>query len=206
MAKFHLAALLALCATSAAAQSDSPTAVQPNVDSADRRQALRQLSACLADARPNWARQLLSRPYLSEAQAYDASKALEGGDNCVPHETELTFRTSTMVGSLAEHYVRSDIGRVDFARLARALNSMEPRNSSEDFALCVAAANPTAARAMALSDFGSTAESEAARQLGGALERCTNPGENLTVDLQSLRALTSTALYRGILAVETASN
>jgi hypothetical protein len=205
MAKLVLAALLAASSASVAAQP-SPT-VQPNVDSAESRQALRQMSECLAGLRPRWARQLLARPYLSNEQAYDASEALEGRDSCLRgRDAELTFRTSTMVGSLAEHFVRSEIGGVDFARLSRVLSTMDPRNASEDFALCIAAANPAAARNLALSEFGSPAETQAAAMLGRYVERCTNPGENLTVDLQSLRALTSSALYRGIVAVGTARN
>lgn len=203
MAKLVLAALLAAGSASVAAQP----AVQPNVDSPESRQALRQMSICLAELRPRWARQLLARPYLSNEQAYDTSEALEGRDSCLRgRDVEFTFRTSTMVGSLAEHFVRNEIGGVDFARLSRMLSTMDPRNASEDFALCIAAANPAAARNLALSEFGSPAETEAAAQLGRYVERCTNPGENLTVDLQSLRALTSSALYRGIVAVGTAGN
>lgn len=198
MAKLVLAALLAVGSASVAAQP-SPT-VQPNVDSAESRQALRRMSECLAGLRPRWARQLLARPYLSNEQAYDASEALEGRDSCLRGNAEITFRTSTMVGSLAEHFVRSEIGGVDFARLSRMLSTMDPRNASEDFALCIAAANPAAARNLALSEFGSPAETQAAAMLGRYVERCTNPGENLTVDLQSLRALTSSALYRGMVA------
>lgn len=204
MARLYLAALLAVSSASVAAQP-SP-AVQPNVDSPESRQALRQLSVCLAQARPRWARELLARPYLSNEQAYDTSEALEGRDNCVRGDTEFTFRTSTMVGSLAEHFVRNEIGGVDFTRLSQVLSTMDPRNASEDFALCIAAANPAAARNLALSEFGSAAETEAAAQLGRYVERCTNPGENLTVDLQSLRALTSSALYRGMVAAGTAGH
>ena len=204
MAKLYLAALLAVSSASVAAQPAPP--VQPNVDTAESRQALRQMSICLAELRPRWARQLLARPYLSNEQAYDASEALEGRDSCVRGDSEITFRTSTMVGSLAEHYVRSEIGGVDFTRLSRVLATMDPRNASEDFALCIAAADPAAARNLALSEFGSPAETQAATRLGRYVERCTNPGENLTVDLQSLRALTSSALYRGIVAVGTAGN
>jgi hypothetical protein len=197
MAKLYLAALLAVSSASVAAQP----VVQPNVDSPESRQALRQMSTCLAQLRPRWARELLARPYLSNEQAYDASEALNGRDKCLRGDVELIFRTSTMVGSLAEHFVRNEIGGVDFTRLSRVLSTMDPRNASEDFALCIAAANPAAARNLALSEFGSPAETQAAAMLGRYVERCTNPGENLTVDLQSLRALTSSALYRGIVAI-----
>lgn len=198
MATLFLATLLAASANVAAVQS-SPAAIQPNVDGPEQRQALRQLSACLAERRPRWARELLAKPYLSNDQAYDASEALNGNDSCLgSDDVELTFRTSTMVGSLAEHYVRSEINQVDFGRLTRALATVEPRNVSEDFALCMAAANPRVARELTMSEFGSAAESAAATQLGRYVERCSTPSENLTVDVQSLRALTSMAFYRSI--------
>jgi hypothetical protein len=206
MAKLHLAALVALGTACIAAQPAlAEVPIQPNVDTAAQRQALRELSACLANARPRWARQMLAKPYLSDAQAYDASAALSGGDRCITarDDVEITFRTSSLVSSLAEHFIRSDIGRVDFGRVTAVMNAMDPLNVSEDFALCVAARNPTAARDLVLSDLGSTDEADAAQRLAAGVDHCTEPGETLTVDMQALRALASTALYRGVTAVLT---
>lgn len=208
MVRFCLAATLAFGAASAHAQPPSAAALlHPSVDSAEQRQTLRDLTACLARHRPLWARQALSRPYLSSGQASFVSQALSGRDTCIRGpEVEVTFRTSSLVGSLAEHFLRAEISRVDFARLTSVLSRMAPLNATEDFALCVASRNPTAARNLALSDFGSAAEMEAAQQLAHYVEPCTGDGEQLTVDLQSLRALTSTALYRGVTAVLRSGN
>ena len=209
MAKLYFAALLAIGTAFVAAQPALSTVpIQPSVDSAEQRQALRDFSACLARNRPRWARQMLARPYLSNAQARQASEALSGGDRCITarDDVAITFRTSSLVASLAEHFVRADIERVDFARVTAVLRSMAPLNVSEDFAFCVAARNPAAARDLVLSELGSTAEADAARQLAGGVERCTEPGEDLTVDLQALRALASAALYRGVTTVLTARN
>lgn len=202
MAKLFLAALLAVGAASVQAQPPKVT-IQPSPDSAEQRKGLQKLTACLAEARPRWARGTLSRPYLSDAQAYDASQALSGKDSCVVGNdgAEVTFRTSGMVGSLAEHYLRQDLERADSARLAEKLASLPPLNVTEDFALCIASRNPAAARQLALSEPGSAEEDEAARKIGAYLESCTTDNEKLTVDLQSLRALVATALYRGVTAV-----
>ncbi len=203
MAKLYLAALLAVGAASAHAQPPAAT-IQPSPDSAEERKASQKLSSCLAKARPRWARNLLSRPYLSDAQAYDASLAFQGRDTCIRpgHDgTEITFRTSLMVGSLAEHFLRGEIERADAARLAQKLSTLAPLNVTEDFALCVASRNPAAARDLAFSEPGSDAEDAAARKLAAHVEPCTQEGEQLTVDLQSLRALVATALYRGVTAV-----
>jgi len=199
MAKLFLAVLIAVGTAGAQAQSPPGAGLQPSTDSAERRQALRKLSTCLAESRPRWARQTLSHPYLSQAQATAAAEALSGRDNCIGKEdAEITFRTSVMVGSLAEHFVRPHIKGGDVRRLGRILNSLPPLNSSEDFALCVAVRDLGAAGDLVLSEPGSTLESEAAARLANHVRPCTNEGEQLTVELQSLRALVSVALYRAL--------
>jgi hypothetical protein len=195
MIGFRVAALLALGAASAQAQPAAP--VQPNLDSAEELQTLRNLTTCLAESRPRWARRTLSRPYLSDAQAIDASEALSGRDSCLRGpEVDVTFRTSGLIASLAGHFLRSDLPRVEFSKLGRTLSTLEPRNSSEDFALCVAARDPAAARDLALSEPGSASESQNASRIAVHVPGCILPGEKPTVDQQSLRALVSTALYR----------
>ena len=202
MARFHVVALLALGAMAAPALAQPPAPIQPSPDSAQQRHDLRTLASCLARARPGWARQTLAHPYLSDAQAYAASNALSGNDNCIRgYDVEVTFRTSGLVGSLAEHFVQAEIGRADPTRLTRTLAALTPLNVSEDFALCLAARRPAAARALALSEPGSDVEMQAVQEIASAVEPCTAQGERLTVDLQSLRALTSVALYRGITTV-----
>jgi hypothetical protein len=207
MVRLLLAALLTTAGASTQVQASSPAvAVQPNLDTAEELQRLRNLSACLAESRPRWARQTLSYAYLSDAQAREAAQALSGTDTCVPDDTEVVFRTSGLVGGLAEHFLRSDIERADSRRLTGALATLTPLNASEDFALCVAVRNPAAARALALSEPGSDVEAQAAAQLARHVPPCTEPGEQPTVDLQSLRALMSTALYRGVTAVLAGAN
>ena len=190
-----VAIMLAACAASAQAQ---PVSIQPSVDSVQQRQSLRALVSCVAEVRRNWARQLLAQPYLSEAQARAAGEAFEGKDRCIrgADEVEMTFRTSSIVSNLAEYYLRTDLAKVDQERLERTLNTLTPLNASEDFALCVASRAPNEARAIALSDPGSSEETQAADKLGAVVPQCATKGERLTVDLQGLRGLMSIALYR----------
>jgi hypothetical protein len=209
MRKLYVALLFAAGAAPLHAQPQAPapaTAVPiaPSVDSAQERQFLQKLTACLAQSRPRWARQTLSRPYLSDAQAYDAAQALKGTDTCLREPAaEVAFRTSGVVGSLAEYFLKADLAKTDFARVTEALYTLAPLNASEDFALCVAAGNPVAARDLALSEPGSAAEARASQTLAVHIAPCIRKGEDPTVDLQSLRALVSTALYRGVTAVGT---
>ena len=204
MTRLYLAAFLALGAATVQAQPPSPpTQLQDSTDSAEERKELLRLSECLARARPGWARNTLSQPYLSDDQARLAAQALTGKDSCITDRdgAEFTVRTSSMVGSLAEIFLRKNLERADSARLATTLSNLKPLNVSEDFALCVASRNPQAARALAFSEPGSEAEAEAARRLAAYVEPCTIPGEELIVEVQSLRALVATALYRGVTAV-----
>jgi hypothetical protein len=200
MAKLFVTLLLALQTPSVQAQSGyTAVPIQPVVDTPEQREALRSLLTCLAEARPRWARQTLSYAYLSDAQARSAAAVLGGSDACLRvKEAELTFRTSSVVANLAEHFVRSDIKKADFAQVEDALSTAPPLNASEDFALCVAARDAAAARDLALSNYGSETEAGALRRLAVHLKPCMNKGEQLTVDMQALRALASVALYRGI--------
>lgn len=204
MKKHCLASLLTMLASAAQSQaSATPVSIQPAVDTAEERQLLRKFTICLAQARPAWARSTLAFPYLSSAQAKAAAEVLTGRDNCLgSHEREMTFRTSTLVGALAEHFVRAEMPRTDMKRLASALAATAPLNVSEDFGLCVASHNIGASTDLALSEPGSAEESKAVSEVAVYVVPCANPGEKLTVDVQSLRALVSNALYRGITAAE----
>ncbi len=199
MSTLFVAALLALADGSAQSPAAAATPVAANVDSARERQVLSGLLTCLVEQRPRWGRRTLAEPYLSDQQHMTAQEILRGNDTCMTGaRSEVVFRTSSVVASLAEHFLREDIGRVDFGRVTRAISTMQPLNVSEDFALCVASRDPAAARDLALSEFGSSTEAQAARRLGAHVSFCTNPGENLTVDMQALRALSAMALYRGV--------
>lgn len=199
MARLYLVALLALGSAAVHAQPAPDAVPIENADSARTRQIFRELSVCLAKARPRWARETLSHPYLSEAQSRSASEALTGRDNCVPgSQSEFTFRPAGMIGNLAEHFVRTDIDKADFTRLKATLSTLAPLNVSEDFALCLAARDPSAARALIFTEVGSADEMDAARQVAAQVKPCTNEGEKLKIDVQGLRALVSVALYRGL--------
>lgn len=207
MATSYLILLLAANAAPVQAPVAASAAVQlESVDSAKERQAVRNLSTCLAEARPRWARKALSFPYLSKAQASEAAEVLNGKDNCMGKaEEEFAFRTSGVIGSLAEHFVRAEIANADMQRLAKALATVTPLNVSEDFALCIAARDPATSRELILSEVGSEAETKAAAKLAAQVPPCTNAGEKLSVDLESLRSLVSTALYRGLTTRTTAA-
>lgn len=201
------AALLASSPPTPPAQPASAAVIQPALDTPQERQALRKLTICVAGLRPRWARAMIAFPYLSDPQASAAAQVVSGHDNCLgAPEVAVAFRTSGVVGSVAEYFVRSEMTRTDPQRLANALATVPPLNVSEDFALCLAARNPKAALDLALSDPGSAAEVGAAGLVSKSVPSCTKPGERLDVDLQAMRAMVATALYRGVAVATGAQN
>ena len=207
MARICLAVVLAIGAAPVQAQPSPPAVtIQPSIDSAAQRETLRAFSTCVAKSRPLWARQTLSYPYLSDAQAEAAAEALTGSDKCVPNYGQITVRTSGVVGNLAEYFLRAELEKAGLDRLTAVLQTVDPLNASEDFALCVAARDPTAARDLALSVPGSSSELQAFGRFAPHVRPCVNDGQQVTVDLQSLRALVSVALYRGTTTVLAARN
>jgi hypothetical protein len=203
MTKLLLIALLITNATAAGPrQASAVPAVGPPIDTPQERQALRQLTQCVAKLRPEWARSMLSYPYLSDRQAGAAAELVSGRDKCLSApEVAVAFRTSGVVGSAAEYFLASGLPRIDSQRLANALSTVAPMNVSEDLALCLAARNPAAAQELVASNPGSTGELSAVGEVARGLPSCTEPGEKLSVDQQALRALVSIALYRGISAI-----
>lgn len=195
--------VVALLAASPPTPAVQPAAavVQPALDTPPERQALRKLTTCVAGIRPRWARTMLSYPYLSDDQARVAAQMVSGHDHCLgAPEVAVAFRTSSVVGFAAEHFIRSDMVGIDPQRIGNALNTVAPMNVSEDFALCLAARDPSSAIDLTNSNPGSPAEEQAAARVATGLPYCSKPGEELKVDVQALRALVATALYRGVTA------
>lgn len=192
--------ILAVFATSLATWQvpAPPPTLSPAVDSAKERAELRTLGLCLADARPEWARQTLASPYLGDRQTADAGKALSGSDTCLKgDQQEFTFRTSGIVASLAEAQLRRGLDAVASDALTQSMRDVPAANSSEDFALCLATRDPQAARTLAFSEPGSAEETAASARFAAHIRSCTARGEALAVDQQALRGLVTIALYRG---------
>lgn len=206
MTAHPVAALMIAAAVPLSAQSAAPQ-LRPPLDSARERQALRKLTLCFAQTRPRWARTMLSYPYLSGDQASVAAQIVSGHDNCLgAPEVPVAFRTSSVVGFAAEHFVQAEMARVDVRHLGSALNTAAPKNVSEDFALCLAARDPTASLGLASSDPGSASETRAAGEVAAGVPYCSKPGEKFDVDVQALRALVATALYRAVTAASPGNN
>jgi hypothetical protein len=197
-----IAAALASSPPTTPALEPAAAVVQPALDTPQERQALRRLTICVAGLRPRWARSMLSYPYLSDPQASVAAQLVSGHDHCLgAPEVAVAFRTSSVVGFAAEYFIRTDAAATDPARLATALATIPSLNASEDFALCLASRTPKAALDLVLSDPGGADEAKAVSVVGATVPYCTKAGERLNVDVQALRALVATALYRGMTAV-----
>lgn len=195
-----LAAVFAATGIAGAVQGAAPAStLQPSADSTADRTAVRAFSKCLAQMRPRWAREVLTQPYLSKGQTDLLEQINVGDDSCSgTGSAEFTLRYTSIIAGLAEQFIAEDLARVGLKRVSAELARIPSRNTSEDFALCVVARHSQAARDLVVSSPGSAAERAAGDQLALAVKPCTNPGESGVVDLQSLRALAATALYRGV--------
>lgn len=195
-----LAALFVATSVSGGLQGAAPVpALQANADSTADRAAVRAFSKCLARQRPRWARDVLAQPYLSKGQTALLETIGIGNDNCSGSGSkEMTLRHTSIVAGLAEQLITEDLVQVGMKRVSAELNRIPSRNTSEDFALCIVARRSKVAQDLVMSSPGSDAERVAGEQLALGVESCTNPGESGKVDLQSLRALAATALYRGV--------
>ena len=203
----HPVAALLIAASLPLSAQPATLQLRPPLDTAQERQALRKLTLCVAKARPRWARTMLSYPYLSSDQASVAAQIVSGHDNCLgAPEVAVAFRTSSVVGFAAEEALEVGMARTDPKRIGAALNTAAPKNVSEDFALCLAARDPASSFGLASSDPGSANEAKAAEAVAAGVPYCSKPGEKFDVDVQALRALVATALYRAITAVSPAGS
>ena len=200
MTKRHLASALFACAVLLTTRpAVAETALQPPLDTPAERQALRKLTFCIAEHRPRWARALVSYPYLSDAQADAAAELVSGNDNCqMAPEVAVAFRTSGVAGNVAEHLLHSALASADVTKVSAALATANPLNVSEDFALCVASRNPAVALDLVRTEPGSGDEARAGSALAASVPSCTKPTERLEINLESLRSLVATALYRAV--------
>lgn len=195
-----LAALFLATSIAGGAQgAASDSGLQPGTDSTADRVAVRTFSRCLAEARPRWARQVLAQPYLSKGQADLLDSIGTGNDSCSGNRSiAMTLRHSSIIAGIAEQLIKDDLAQVGMKRVSAELNRVSPRNTSEDFALCLVARRSQIAQDLVMSSPGSDAERAASEQLAQGIKPCTNSGEAGIVDLQSLRALAATALYLGV--------
>lgn len=183
------------------------------VDSTTDRRNLRTFSHCVAGERTDWARTTLALPYLSREQILAAHDVLGGPADCQSRdEMELAFTPSQMVGGLAEHFLQRDLARVDVTRLSQldeqglVSSGLTPRNAYEDLGMCVVQRDAAAARALVLTEPGSSAERAAAARVTANLPPCVYQGQSARLDTPALRALVATSLYRGLSAFASRGN
>ncbi|WP_300537405.1 hypothetical protein [Sphingosinicella sp.] len=162
------------------------------------------VSRCVADRRRGRAAEIVNLPFRSKEQATAASRLTSGEEKCMGHVSgTLTFNTDMLVMGMAEELFLMSHRRADINALIEG-NGFAPRNSLEELGLCVARAEPVAARAILDTPTGSASEDTAIRAVVPALGPCVSADVTLKFSKPVIRGLIALALYHSAQYASTA--
>ncbi len=190
--------------------TDAPRDLDSN-DPGVAERAANAFARCTADRRGPLARTLLAMPYRSEEQSDRAGRLLRGTEECMNDiGFQLRADTPTLLGGMAEHYLRVFYDDADLAAVSGLTEEsiaelgLTPRNAPEFIGLCAARANPAAIRAFVSTEPASDDEAEALGAVVPLLGPCVPEGETVRLDRRSVRSIAAVGLYRALAAAEAA--
>lgn len=183
----------------------APLTVKPGqlVDDNAGRIVANQFARCVANQKRSASVTMMALPYLSDEQSKSAAKLFSGVQDCIGYGG-YTLRSSTpaMVAGVAEQliedlYRRGDVGRFaglsDEAALAMGI---KPRNDGEDFAQCVVRRDPKAAKLVIATKPASKEETTQVGKMIPHLGPCLIQGQDLKLNVPSVRAIAAVGLYQ----------
>lgn len=182
--------------------TDAPRNLRNN-DPASAERAANAFARCVADQRGTLARDLLAVPYRDDEQVRRAGRLIGGSEECMDDiGFHLSADGATLIGGMAEHYVRGVYGDDDLS-LLEALSDervaelgLMPRNGFEFLGLCVARRDPNGIRMFVSTEPGSDEEQEALQTIVPNLGPCVPEGETIRMDRRTVRSITAVGLYR----------
>jgi hypothetical protein len=187
--------------------SDTPRNLRNN-DPASAERAANAFARCVADNRSRLARGLLELEYRGEQQTERAGRFISGNEGCMREiGFQLRVDAPTLVGGMAEYFVRAVYGRYDYDALqsiapdAVAGLGLSPRNLFEHIGQCVARRDPQAARSLVLTEPASDAEAEALEPITVQLSACIPADNTVQLSRRSLRSIVAVGLYRTVAAM-----
>jgi len=176
------------------------------------RQTMNGFARCLAAARIDMARGVLSLPTASNEQMAAAAAMLNGGDPCGGDgEFELDLRGINLIGGLPAGPLAAQPQTRKVATLASwddetiSRSALRPRNGNEELGLCVVRRAPQEAQRVLETAPDSAAEQQAISAIVPHLGPCTPAGASLRFDRPTIRAQLAIALYRASTFLRTAS-
>jgi hypothetical protein len=167
------------------------------------RQVTNQFARCIADTRPQFADQILEMPFTSGEQEKLISAHLGGWDKCLStYQFDLKLNTLSILGGMAESRIAYKYRGADPAAFAKVTDDQlyaspaAPRNTSEDFAMCLARKNPSAVRALIESRPETDKETASIKLLTPHLSECLIQGMTIQFNRSTIRAYAAYGLYR----------
>lgn len=179
-----------------------------STDQATARRVMRAFAGCVARIRTPWAEGALALPFLSREQNDYVSRGIGGDDICMGHSPlALRFRVRSMVGGMAEELISIRYRSVSLDPVAQLTDAelesrgLAPRNTNEDFGLCVARRDPALVRQFLATGPTTPEERTGAGRLAPHLGACLYQGQTVDFRVPALRILLAPALFRALNAV-----
>lgn len=167
---------------------------EPGTD--DARILAHTVSRCVADTRRVRAAEIVKLPFRSKEQVTAASRLIGGEEKCMGSvSVELTFNTDMLVMGMAEELFLASYKRADINAVIESGKGFVARDNLEDIGLCVARANPAAAKALLETPPGTARENAAFRAVVPLLGPCVPAGATLIFKKTVIRGSIAIALY-----------
>jgi hypothetical protein len=189
-----LALLIGIGAASsvAAKQADAPVKAPDDLSV----QALHNFAACIVDATPKGAEEVLALDYRSPEYAKRINQFSQGHADGRCLAGRISYSQVLLAGGMAERLLIEKVKPDQFASLVAYDAAKAPitaRSATEMTAICVVRAEPARTYAIFQTSAG---ESHAMQAIGPALMGCVKAGQKMSFNKPGLRASLALAAYR----------
>ena len=158
---------------------------------------------CIAQQQRVSAAALLDFPYASPEQAAAVNRLLDLDQGCFNAAgAQLRLNKTLLVGGMAEGAILDRFKRSPLP----PLDSVEPRNGYEEFALCVLRQNASDVRALIETRPRDRHEDEIFARIVPTLSPCLPANQTLTFGRSALRGILAAGLYRAFSAQDAAAS
>jgi hypothetical protein len=187
---------LAVAGIAVAASAQPP---YPGANSPTQRQQVARYAACLVDAHPHEAEQLLSLGDPSRADPAGIAAIEKRSPGCQPFHDRPATPPLVIAGGMAERLMERHFGFDTLPRYLGAGGKESPssmRETEQRALICVARVSPRQTVQLFRTPAGSVAEARAETGLASGIEACAKGGRSIQYDTATLRARLALAAYR----------
>jgi hypothetical protein len=176
-------------------------------DPATARRVANSVSRCAARNNERSAIRVLDHPFASREQSNGVDNLLSFSQGCL-NGGQMWLPPQVFVTGLAEHFLATRYSGADVGKL-RGLDEaqidargLQPRNMTEDVALCIVTRAPELVRALVATTPASPEEAATLQRLAPHYPPCIFEGMELTFEPIASRSLLAVALYRALAKTE----